>query len=97
MSAAFVPELYRESTAQEMGWEAVARVHTSLRIEPLTGMPSNNLLSIMDKSRLIWGGLGATVIVPRCVRSIAPLSAALHSACMLALDTFDVLGSVVRI
>jgi hypothetical protein len=95
MSAAFVPELCHESTTQELGWEAVVRVHLAPHVEPLTSIPSAAPLSIMDKSRLIWGGLGAAVVVPLCVRSIAPLTATLHEACTLALNAHDTLRNQV--
>lgn len=91
MSAMFTPELYNESIVQEQGWEAVARVYNAARVAPLTGIPTNTLLSIMDKSRLVWGGQGVTVAVPSCVRSIAPLTASLREAGVLALNAPDIL------
>ncbi|CAE6520032.1 unnamed protein product [Rhizoctonia solani] len=93
VTSALVPELYHESIVQESGWEAVVQTQAIRSVDPLTSIPSNDLLSIMDKSRLVWGGLGATITIPRYVRSIAPLAAALHKACQASLSTPDILSN----
>ncbi|KAH7340561.1 hypothetical protein B0J17DRAFT_704975 [Rhizoctonia solani] len=93
VTPAIIPELYHESIAQESGWEAVVRVQALPPVNPLTSVPSNDLLSIMDKSRLVWGGLGATVTIPRYVRLIAPLVATLHTTCQTSLSTPDILSN----
>ncbi|CAE6514392.1 unnamed protein product [Rhizoctonia solani] len=93
VTSALVPELYHESILQEAGWEAVAQAQALAPVNPLTSVPSHDLLSIMDKSRLVWGGLGATVTIPRYVRSIAPLVATLHTACQSSLSMLDTLNS----
>lgn len=54
-------------------------------IYPLTSVSTSGPLSIMDKSRLIWGGVGAGITAPRCVKSIAPLVSSLHKASTLAM------------
>ncbi|CAE6540331.1 unnamed protein product [Rhizoctonia solani] len=88
---ALVPELYHESMLQESGWESVVQAQALAPVTPLTSVPSHDLLSVMDKSRLVWGGLGATVSIPRYVRSIAPLVATLHTTCQSSLSTPDIL------
>ncbi|CAE6509447.1 unnamed protein product [Rhizoctonia solani] len=92
MAPALVPELYYESIVQESGWEAVVQTQALPPVTPLTSVPSDDLLSIMDKSRLVWGGLGTTVTIPRYVRLIAPLVAILHTTCQTALSTPDILS-----
>ncbi|KAF8711008.1 ATPase, partial [Rhizoctonia solani] len=92
VTPSLVPGLYHESVMQELGWEAVVQAQTLPLVNPLTNAPSNDLLSIMDKSRLVWGGLGAVVNIPHYVRSIAPFLSALNHACQSSLNTPDVLG-----
>ncbi|CAE6427190.1 unnamed protein product [Rhizoctonia solani] len=88
---ALVLELYHESILQESGWESVVQAQALAPVNPLTSVPSHDLLSIMDKSRLVWGGLGATVSIPRYVRLIAPLVATLYTTCQSSLSTPDIL------
>ncbi|KAF8758346.1 ATPase [Rhizoctonia solani] len=90
VTPSLVPGLYHESVMQELGWEAVVQAQTLPLVNPLTNAPSNDLLSIMDKSRLVWGGLGAVVNIPHYVRSIAPFLSALNHACQSSLNTPDV-------
>ncbi|KAG8764007.1 hypothetical protein FRC12_008338 [Ceratobasidium sp. 428] len=92
MPAAFMPESYLESVVFESAWEAVIRVLLSPVLSPLTSVPTESQLSILDKSRLLWGGVGAGIMAPRCVRSIAPLISALQTACALSLNSLQVLG-----
>ncbi|KAJ1310100.1 hypothetical protein OPQ81_006847 [Rhizoctonia solani] len=91
--SALVPELHHESITQESGWEIVVQAQALSPVTPLTSIPSNDLLSIMDKSRLVWGGLGATVTIPRYARSIAPLVATLLTTCQTALSMPNTLSS----
>lgn len=95
MSPAFVPEAYTESIITEHSWEAIVRAHLTPPLYPLTSAPTSTHLSIMVKSRLIWGGAGAGITAPRCVRSIAPLVSSLHAASMLALTSSEGLESQV--
>ncbi|CAE6347638.1 unnamed protein product [Rhizoctonia solani] len=90
VTPALVPEIYHESIVQELGWEAVVQAQALPPVSPLTSAPPNEMLSIMDKSRLVWGGLGSVVSIPRYVRSIAPFVAALRNACQISLNTPDV-------
>ncbi|KAG8704048.1 hypothetical protein FRC08_002482, partial [Ceratobasidium sp. 394] len=90
MSAAFVPESYFESVISESAWEAVVRAQLTPILNPLTNMPADGQISILDKSRLIWGGQGSGITTPRCVRSIAPLISALQTACGLSLNSSQV-------
>ncbi|KAG9127474.1 hypothetical protein FRC07_013283 [Ceratobasidium sp. 392] len=90
MPAAFVPESYLESVVYESAWEIIIRAHLSPVLTPLTNVPTDNQLSILDKSRLMWGGLGAGITAPRCLRSISPLISALQTACVLSLGSSHV-------
>lgn len=87
MSAASVPEPFLESVVTESAWEAVVRVSLRHILLPLTNTPTDGQISILDKSRLIWGGLGAVVAAPRCVRSIARLISAIQTACDATLNS----------
>ncbi|KAG9103872.1 hypothetical protein FRC06_007401 [Ceratobasidium sp. 370] len=66
MSAAFLPEPYLESVISESACEAVVRAHLTPTLNPLVNMPTDGQISILDKSRLIWGGQGSGITAPRC-------------------------------
>ncbi|CAE6410316.1 unnamed protein product [Rhizoctonia solani] len=93
VTSALVPELHLESVLQESGWEAVVQAQALASVTPLTSIPPHDLLSVMDKSRLLWGGLGVSVNTPRYVRSIAPLVATLYATCQTSLNTPDILNN----
>ncbi|KAG8746576.1 hypothetical protein FRC10_004428 [Ceratobasidium sp. 414] len=74
MSPAFVPEPYLESVISESAWEAVVRALLTPTPNPLMNMPTDGQISILDKSRLIWGGLGAGITAPRSLQAACGFS-----------------------
>ncbi|QRV86470.1 AAA domain protein [Ceratobasidium sp. AG-Ba] len=87
MSASIDPELFHEYLVLESAWEAVVRIQYGSNVKPLAHPPPVGQLSILEKSQLIWGGVGAGIVAPHCVRSIAPLISALRKTCGLVLGS----------